>query len=87
MELCTRKNPSGDLKKEDVMTWAWRHPSQVCMTYAVHWKLSMWVAFQFAFAAGQAIVHAFVPDLCVQTSTHALERIGARLAQAGCKKE
>lgn len=55
------------------------------MTYLVHWKLSMWVACRFALAACQAVVHAFVPDVCVQTSTRAIEHIGARLARAGCK--
>jgi hypothetical protein len=64
-----------------------RHPAQVCLSYAAHWRLSMRLALVFARAALAAVVHAFAPDLCVASSTAAVVEAQAVLATAGCRNQ
>jgi hypothetical protein len=45
------------------------HPSKVCMTYLEHMKLSLELSSIFFIGSLKAILHAFIPDVCVTSST------------------
>jgi hypothetical protein len=55
------------------------HPRAVGMTYGEHVRFSIWLAWQFAVASAQAIVHAIYPDVYITSSTDAASRIAQRI--------
>jgi hypothetical protein len=59
------------------------HLRDVCMTYAQHARLSLGLVFFRG--AMSAVVHAFVPNLLVASSTRCAAEATARLATAGCR--
>ena len=62
------------------------HPSSVCMTYVEHCKFSLEMAGVFSYAAFTAVVHAFLPDYFVDSTTRSIEYIKKRLDESGCRK-
>ena len=56
-----------------------RHPSEVCMTYFEHFRLSMGFSYKFAIAAFQAFVHAVIPDLYISSTTDTINDIASYL--------
>ena len=55
------------------------HTRAVGMTYGEHARLSLWLAWEFAVASAQAIVHAIYPDVYITSSTDAAARIAQRI--------
>ena len=62
-----------------------RHPSQVCMTYAEHCCFSLGLAWSFACACVAAVIHAFIPDVLVTYSSDTVSELRARMRGAGCR--
>ena len=63
-----------------------KHPSQVCMSYFEHLKFSLYVAFIFANGSVKAMVHAFIPDVFITSTTDSVNEINMRLKKAGCRE-
>lgn len=75
------------LKKKRVLkTNMFSHPQDVCMTYVEHWFFAMGLAGHFALAAIRSTVHAFLPNLFVQSSSDAVRRVARLLAESGCRQ-
>ena len=64
-----------------------KHPSNVCMTYSEHFKLSMRFSYKFAVASFQAFVHAVIPDLYISSTTDTINDIQSIIEKSGCKKK
>lgn len=61
------------------------HPSNVCMSYIEHCKFSLEMAVVFSYATFTAIVHAFLPDYFVDSTTKSVEYVKKRLSEVGCR--
>ena len=64
-----------------------KHPSEVCMTYLEHMTLSLSLSRIFCIGSIKAIVHAFLPDYYVTSSTNVVIEAGHMMANAGCKED
>ena len=60
------------------------HPSNVCMTYLEHMKFSLELSSVFFIGSIKAIIHAFIPDTCVTSSTDTVRIAGEKMQKAGC---
>jgi hypothetical protein len=58
-----------------------QHPAEVGMTYGEHCRFSLSLAWQFALASAQAVVHALYPDVFVSSSTDASAAIAQQIQQ------
>ena len=63
------------------------HPQEVCMTYIQHLKLSINLSFLMFKGSIKAVIHAFIPDLCVTSTTDIHQEIGDILLKNGCHKQ
>lgn len=61
------------------------HPSNVCMSYIVHCKFSLEMAVVFSYATFTAVVHAFLPDYFVDSTSKSVEYVKKRLSEVGCR--
>jgi hypothetical protein len=55
------------------------HPDAVGESYVEHMGVALSCAGPLALAAGAALVHAFLPFLCVTTSSATVKRLYARM--------
>ena len=62
------------------------HPQNVCMTYWKHLKLSMGLSFLFMKGATCALIHSFIPDILLSSSTDISNQITQILKDNGCRK-
>lgn len=63
------------------------HPDNVCMTYWVHFKLSIHLSFLFFKGSVGALIHAVYPDILLTCSTDINNQIHSILTENGCRKE
>ena len=63
------------------------HPKNVCMTYWFHFKLSLGLSYLFLKGSAGALIHAFIPDTLVTSSTDISNQITKILKENGCRKE
>ena len=63
----------------------WKHPTQVCMTYFSHMKLSLGFANEFFWASQKAIIHAFCPDYYIHSTSETIESVSDTLKNSGCR--
>lgn len=63
------------------------HPAMVGETYPEHMRTALGFAGPLAVAAGAALVHAFLPFLCVTAASDRVKRLYARMTRrcATCK--
>ena len=61
------------------------HPSQVCMTYLEHMKLSLELSSLFFIGSIKALVHAFIPDIYITSSTNTVNIAKEKMSKAGCR--
>lgn len=61
-----------------------KHPSNVCMTYIQHMKLSLHFAAILGIGSVQAVIHAFIPDICITSTTDVSKKINHMLKTNGC---
>lgn len=62
-----------------------KHCEEVCMSYYEHMKLSLYISRIFAIASLKAIIHAFVPSLCITSSSDTVYDIATTLKNSGCR--
>jgi hypothetical protein len=63
------------------------HPAQVCMSYYQHFWFSMYLARRFAIGSVKAVIHAFLPDYFITSSSDLIEDIRQDMSKIGCKPE
>ena len=61
------------------------HPNSVCMTYFQHCKLSFGFGVQFLLGSFKAFVHAFIPSMCITSTTDLIEDVKSQLVSK-CKE-
>ena len=64
-----------------------KHPRDVCMTYVEHCLLSLQFAAMFASASVKAVAHAFVPSLCVHSTSDTADAVQSILLSSGCRDD
>lgn len=64
-----------------------KHPTEVCMTYFEHFKLSMGFSYKFTIAAFQAFIHAIIPDIFITSTTDTVNNIQSIIEKSGCSKK
>jgi len=62
-----------------------KHPSQVCMTYYQHLLFALEMSYHLGMGAVKSLVHAFLPDYYISSTTDTLSHVQLRLSQSGCK--
>ena len=63
-----------------------KHPDDVCMSYTQHCKLSIKLALLMLLGSIKAFIHAFIPDLCVTSTSDINDKIKTILKNNGCHK-
>jgi len=63
-----------------------RHPNAVCMTYFQHMKLSLGFSKTFLEGSAKALVHAFLPNAYITSTSDINKEIEVTLKTAGCRK-
>ena len=64
-----------------------KHPQEVCMTYLEHMYLSLQLSRIFCVGSLKAIIHAFLPDYYVKSSTNVVIEDQQMMANAGCRED
>jgi hypothetical protein len=63
------------------------HPDNVCMSYTQHCKLSIKLALLMLLGSIKAFIHAFIPDLCITSTSDINKQISIILKKHGCHKK
>ena len=63
-----------------------QHPNKVCMTYSEHFIISLRFSYIFMVASVKSLIHAFIPDLFISSTTDTLERVNNIMKTNGCTK-
>ena len=63
------------------------HPTNVCMTYGTHMKLSLYFAFILSKGSVQAVVHAFLPDTFITSTSDLTLKLYNILKVSGCQND
>ena len=61
------------------------HPSNVCMTYLQHMKLSLELISLFFIGSIKAFIHAFIPDIFITSSTDIVRIANQKMKKVGCR--
>ena len=69
------------------MDRCFKHPKKVCMDYQTHAKFSLQMAYLFTQGALKAVVHAFLPDFYVTSTSDLVNEVQQHLQDAGCRNE
>ena len=64
-----------------------KHPQEVCMSYLEHMALSLQLSRIFCVGSLKAIVHAFLPDYYIKSSTNVVIEAQQLMANAGCRED
>lgn len=64
-----------------------QHPKKVCMTYSEHFRVSLRFSYIFAVASVKSLIHAFIPDLFISSTTDTLKTANNIMKTNGCKKD
>ena len=62
------------------------HPKKVCMTYIKHMKLSLYLSYLLAKGSAKAIVHAFLPDTFITSTSDLTAKVQDILKTSGCNE-
>ena len=62
------------------------HPDNVCMSYTQHCKLSLKLCLLMLLGCIKAFIHAFIPDLCITSTSDINKKINSILKNHGCHK-
>ena len=60
------------------------HPKEVCMTYVSHMFFALEIAIVLSIAAAKSVVHAFLPDTFITSTTDLVVDLDYKLKNAGC---
>ena len=64
--------------------FAFKHPKNVCMTYFTHMRLSLYLSYLLAKASTKAMVHAFLPDTFITSTSDLTAKIQDILKKSAC---
>lgn len=64
-----------------------KHPAKVCMTYKQHCFFSLGISKDFLIGSYKALVHAFIPDIYITTTSDVVKNINYKLDNSGCRKK
>ena len=64
-----------------------KHPAKVCMTYKKHCLFSLGVSSQFLQGSYKALVHAFIPDVYITSTSDIVKDINYKLKASGCREK
>ena len=73
--------------KPQVIYSYFQHPQAVCMSYFEHCMFSLKLARYFAVGSLKAVVHAFLPNMYITSSSDLLVTVKEDMAKIGCHKE
>ena len=59
------------------------HPKNVCMTYLKHMKLSLYLSYLLAKGSAKAIIHAFLPDTFITSTSDLTAKVQDILKTSG----
>jgi len=62
------------------------HPKKVCMTYFQHFRFSMYLCSLFCKGAFFALLHSFLPDFFITSSSDIVNNIQNLIKESGCRK-
>tara|TARA_B100000900_G_C20161448_1_gene546100 strand:+ start:349 stop:600 length:252 start_codon:yes stop_codon:yes gene_type:complete len=62
-----------------------KHPANVCMTYAEHAKFSFYLSFVFFKAASKGVIHSIYPDIYITYAQDTIKEVNNLLKNSGCK--
>jgi len=62
-----------------------KHPTDVCMTYLEHMRLSLELSSLFFVASFKALIHAFIPDIYITSSTDTVYLAKQKMSKASCR--
>jgi len=62
------------------------HPKNVCMTYFQHFRFSMYLCSLFCKGAFFALLHSFLPDFFITSSSDIVNNIQNLIKESGCRK-
>lgn len=63
------------------------HPNAVCMSYMQHMKLSLRFSKTFFEGSAKALVHAFLPNAYITSTSDITKKMIRELKKSGCRKE
>jgi len=63
------------------------HPKQVCMTYIEHLKLSLNFSLLMFTGSIKAVIHAFLPDYYITSTSDINNKITKMIQEAGCNNK
>ena len=63
------------------------HPKNVCMTYFTHMKLSLYLSYLLAKGSAKAIIHAFLPDTFITSTSDLTAKVQDILKTSGCNED
>jgi hypothetical protein len=67
-------------------SWVY-HPNNVCMSYFEHMWLSLGFSMTFLKGSMKALVHAFLPNMYITSTSDINIEISNKLKNSGCIKE
>ena len=62
-----------------------QHPANVCMSYFEHWYFAMEMSGRMLYGSVTSLVHVFIPDLFITSTTDTVNKIQSRLKEVGCR--
>ena len=63
------------------------HPKEVCMSYFEHMKLSLYFSWILWKGSILAVIHAFLPDTFITSTSDTNKEVEKILKESGCKKD
>ena len=63
------------------------HPKKVCMNYYTHMKLSLYFSFVLLKGSIKSLIHAFIPDIYITSTTDLTKSLDKLLKENGCDRE
>ena len=70
-----------------MLTWLFKHPSAVCMTYTSHGMFALHMSFTLFSASIKSLIHAFLPDCYTTATTDCVKYVSQELQKVGCRPE
>ncbi len=62
-----------------------KHPNNVCMSYAKHMKLSLFFSKEMFKGSICSLVHAFIPAAFITNTSDTVKKLDDKLKNSGCR--
>ena len=62
-----------------------QHPNSVCMSYFSHMRLSLFFSFQMFKGSITSLIHAFIPQLFITSTSSTTKLLKDTLDSSGCR--